>query len=201
MWIIRTHTHIYIYTHTYIHTYIHACMHTYIHTYIYIYINVYIYIHIHTYIYIYHIHIHFSYIWLFYRVSSTFPQPFLPKSWNISFQDDGPGVLKRGLWIGDFDGQLPRKAWWPPNSSGSFYEKGHTYHTLGGFFGQKNIDCPTTPHWSPTKCCLKQEAFYEHSQCGGIYSPHVACSGYGGGVCLKMGHLPDMGGKYGEYDH
>lgn len=46
--------------------------------------------------------------------------------WPHRREDDGPGVLKRGLWIGDFDGQLPRK-----------------------------------------------EAFYEHSQCGGIYSPHV----------------------------
>lgn len=46
--------------------------------------------------------------------------------WPHRRQDDGPGVLKRGLWIGEFDEQLPRK-----------------------------------------------EAFYEHSQCGGIYSPHV----------------------------
>ena len=25
------------------------------------------------------------------------------------YQDDGPGVLKRGTWIGDFDELLPRK--------------------------------------------------------------------------------------------
>lgn len=46
--------------------------------------------------------------------------------WPHRRSDDGPGVLKRGMWIGDFDETLPRK-----------------------------------------------EPFYEHTQCGGIYSPHV----------------------------
>lgn len=30
--------------------------------------------------------------------------------WPHRRKDDGPGVLKRGLWIGDFDDLLPRKA-------------------------------------------------------------------------------------------
>eukprot|EP00931_Biecheleriopsis_adriatica_P077461 TRINITY_DN51026_c0_g1_i1.p1 TRINITY_DN51026_c0_g1~~TRINITY_DN51026_c0_g1_i1.p1 ORF type:complete len:318 (+),score=58.58 TRINITY_DN51026_c0_g1_i1:120-1073(+) len=46
--------------------------------------------------------------------------------WPHRRTDDGPGVLARGMWIGEFDHQLPRK-----------------------------------------------EAFYPHSRCGGIYSPHV----------------------------
>mmetsp|Transcript_70898 Transcript_70898/g.129729 ORF Transcript_70898/g.129729 Transcript_70898/m.129729 type:complete len:402 (-) Transcript_70898:68-1273(-) len=46
--------------------------------------------------------------------------------WPHRRVDDGPGVLARGMWIGDFDEQLDRK-----------------------------------------------EAFYPHTECGGIYSPHV----------------------------
>ncbi|CAE7238981.1 SKI2 [Symbiodinium sp. CCMP2592] len=46
--------------------------------------------------------------------------------WPHRRKDDGPGVLKRGTWIGDFDELLPRK-----------------------------------------------EPFYEHTECGGIYSPYV----------------------------
>lgn len=46
--------------------------------------------------------------------------------WPHRRKDDGPGILKRGHWIGDFDEQLPRK-----------------------------------------------EPFYEHTECGGIYSPNV----------------------------
>jgi len=46
--------------------------------------------------------------------------------WPHRREDDGPGVLARGMWIGDFDNALARKA-----------------------------------------------AFYPHSECGGIYSPHV----------------------------
>merc|ERR1719454_1993052 len=29
--------------------------------------------------------------------------------WPHRRSDDGPGVLKRGLWIGDYDADLPRK--------------------------------------------------------------------------------------------
>ncbi|CAE7644902.1 unnamed protein product [Symbiodinium pilosum] len=50
--------------------------------------------------------------------------------WPHRRKDDGPGVLKRGTWIGDFDPLLPRK-----------------------------------------------EPFYEHTECGGIYSPHVQLLG------------------------
>jgi len=46
--------------------------------------------------------------------------------WPHRRSDDGPGVLKRGMWIGDYDEALERK-----------------------------------------------EPFYPHSECGGIYSPHV----------------------------
>lgn len=46
--------------------------------------------------------------------------------WPHRRVDDGPGVLARGMWIGDFDEILDRK-----------------------------------------------EAFYPHTECGGIYSPHV----------------------------
>jgi len=46
--------------------------------------------------------------------------------WPHRRSDDGAGVLKRGMWIGDYDEALPRKA-----------------------------------------------PFYQHSECGGIYSPHV----------------------------
>lgn len=46
--------------------------------------------------------------------------------WPHRRSDDGPGVLKRGMWIGEFDESLPRK-----------------------------------------------EPFYGHTDCGGIYSPHV----------------------------
>jgi len=46
--------------------------------------------------------------------------------WPHRRADDGPGVLKRGMWIGDYDSALPRK-----------------------------------------------EPFYGHTECGGIYSPHV----------------------------
>lgn len=46
--------------------------------------------------------------------------------WPHRRTDDGAGVLRRGMWIGDFDDALPRK-----------------------------------------------EAFYPHTDCGGIYSPHV----------------------------
>merc|ERR1719454_2420976 len=46
--------------------------------------------------------------------------------WPHRRVDDGPGVLKRGMWIGDYDEPLPRK-----------------------------------------------EAFYPHTECGGVYSPHV----------------------------
>eukprot|EP00927_Polykrikos_kofoidii_P036676 TRINITY_DN30960_c0_g1_i1.p1 TRINITY_DN30960_c0_g1~~TRINITY_DN30960_c0_g1_i1.p1 ORF type:complete len:300 (+),score=54.59 TRINITY_DN30960_c0_g1_i1:46-945(+) len=46
--------------------------------------------------------------------------------WPHRRRDDGPGVLARGQWIGEYDDVLPRK-----------------------------------------------EAFYPHSDCGGIYSPHV----------------------------
>lgn len=46
--------------------------------------------------------------------------------WPHRRADDGPGVLNRGTWIGDFDETLPRKG-----------------------------------------------AFYPHTECGGIYSPHV----------------------------
>ncbi|CAJ1435112.1 unnamed protein product [Effrenium voratum] len=46
--------------------------------------------------------------------------------WPHRRKDDGPGVLRRGAWIGDFDAALPRK-----------------------------------------------EPFYEHTECGAIYSPHV----------------------------
>lgn len=46
--------------------------------------------------------------------------------WPHRREDDGPGVLARGMWIGDFDNVLARKA-----------------------------------------------AFYPHSECGGIYSPHT----------------------------
>merc|ERR1719229_77936 len=46
--------------------------------------------------------------------------------WPHRREDDGPGVLARGDWIGDFDDALPRK-----------------------------------------------EPFYPHTDCGGVYSPHV----------------------------
>lgn len=46
--------------------------------------------------------------------------------WPHRREDDGPGVLARGMWIGEFDEGLPRK-----------------------------------------------EPFYPHTECGGIYSPHV----------------------------
>jgi len=46
--------------------------------------------------------------------------------WPHRRSDDGPGVLKRGLWIGDYDEAVGRK-----------------------------------------------EPFYPHTECGGIYSPHV----------------------------
>lgn len=46
--------------------------------------------------------------------------------WPHRRVDDGPGVLARGMWIGDFDAALPR-----------------------------------------------QEAFYPHAECGGIFSPVV----------------------------
>jgi len=46
--------------------------------------------------------------------------------WPHRRADDGPGVLARGMWIGEFDKVLPRK-----------------------------------------------EPFYGHTECGGIYSPHV----------------------------
>jgi len=46
--------------------------------------------------------------------------------WPHRREDDGPGVLARGMWIGDFDDALARKT-----------------------------------------------AFYPHSECGGIYSPHI----------------------------
>jgi len=46
--------------------------------------------------------------------------------WPHRREDDGPGVLARGMWIGEFDSALARKA-----------------------------------------------AFYPHSECGGIYSPHT----------------------------
>lgn len=46
--------------------------------------------------------------------------------WPHRRVDDGPGVLARGMWIGEFDEALPRK-----------------------------------------------DPFYPHSQCGGVYSPHV----------------------------
>jgi hypothetical protein len=46
--------------------------------------------------------------------------------WPHRRADDGPGVLKRGKWIGDYDEALPRK-----------------------------------------------DAFYEHTECGAIYSPYV----------------------------
>merc|ERR1719382_524356 len=29
--------------------------------------------------------------------------------WPHRRSDDGPGVLRRGMWIGDYDGDLPRK--------------------------------------------------------------------------------------------
>lgn len=47
--------------------------------------------------------------------------------WPHRRSDDGPGVLRRGLWIGEFDEALTRK-----------------------------------------------EPFYPHTDCGGIYSPHVS---------------------------
>jgi len=46
--------------------------------------------------------------------------------WPHRRSDDGPGVLARGIWIGEYDEALPRK-----------------------------------------------EAYYPHTECGGIYSPHV----------------------------
>lgn len=46
--------------------------------------------------------------------------------WPHRRSDDGPGVLKRGRWIGEYDEVLPRK-----------------------------------------------DPFYQHTECGGIYSPHV----------------------------
>lgn len=46
--------------------------------------------------------------------------------WPHRRSDDGPGVRRRGMWIGDYDEELPRK-----------------------------------------------EPYYEHTECGGIYSPHV----------------------------
>eukprot|EP00746_Dinoflagellata_sp_MGD_P160702 gnl/MRDRNA2_/MRDRNA2_87577_c0_seq1.p1 gnl/MRDRNA2_/MRDRNA2_87577_c0~~gnl/MRDRNA2_/MRDRNA2_87577_c0_seq1.p1 ORF type:complete len:407 (-),score=67.68 gnl/MRDRNA2_/MRDRNA2_87577_c0_seq1:124-1275(-) len=46
--------------------------------------------------------------------------------WPHRRSDDGPGVLRRGMWIGSFDEALPRK-----------------------------------------------KAFYPHTECGGVYSPHV----------------------------
>lgn len=46
--------------------------------------------------------------------------------WPHRRSDDGPGVLRRGMWIGDYDEGLERK-----------------------------------------------EPFYPHTECGGIYSPHV----------------------------
>merc|ERR1719428_2077043 len=59
--------------------------------------------------------------------------------WPHRRADDGPGVLKRGLWIGDFDEALPRK-----------------------------------------------NAFYPHTECGDVYSPHVRIvrnvNGEGGGA-------------------
>eukprot|EP00747_Dinoflagellata_sp_TGD_P168858 gnl/TRDRNA2_/TRDRNA2_196259_c0_seq1.p1 gnl/TRDRNA2_/TRDRNA2_196259_c0~~gnl/TRDRNA2_/TRDRNA2_196259_c0_seq1.p1 ORF type:complete len:310 (+),score=57.82 gnl/TRDRNA2_/TRDRNA2_196259_c0_seq1:62-991(+) len=57
--------------------------------------------------------------------------------WPHRRSDDGPGVLKRGKWIGHFDRYLPRK-----------------------------------------------DAFYPHTECGGIYSPHVrVIRDQSGGLC------------------
>eukprot|EP00441_Pelagodinium_beii_P035511 CAMPEP_0197641078 /NCGR_PEP_ID=MMETSP1338-20131121/15142_1 /TAXON_ID=43686 ORGANISM="Pelagodinium beii, Strain RCC1491" /NCGR_SAMPLE_ID=MMETSP1338 /ASSEMBLY_ACC=CAM_ASM_000754 /LENGTH=264 /DNA_ID=CAMNT_0043213983 /DNA_START=42 /DNA_END=836 /DNA_ORIENTATION=- len=62
--------------------------------------------------------------------------------WPHRRSDDGPGVLTRGTWIGEYDKALPRK-----------------------------------------------EPFYQHTECGGIYSPHVRlvrdCRGRGDGPLFE----------------
>jgi len=42
--------------------------------------------------------------------------------WPHRREDDGPGVLARGLWIGHYDPTLPRKeAWYPHTNCGGIY--------------------------------------------------------------------------------
>lgn len=42
--------------------------------------------------------------------------------WPHRRSDDGPGVLKRGMWIGDFDERLPRKEpFYPHSECGAIY--------------------------------------------------------------------------------
>jgi len=42
--------------------------------------------------------------------------------WPHRRRDDGPGVLARGMWIGDYDSKLPRaEAWYPHTEYGGIY--------------------------------------------------------------------------------